>query len=92
MVLAGRRRRYWVIYIVDRRIKFLFWPRTISFATIYYIILFHYSNRSTRAATEEKINKLWREIPRQLLGGNSMRSRDRTKLDHILITFDDRSP
>lgn len=47
VVLAGS--RYWVIYIVDRRIKFLFWPRTISFATIYYIILFHYSNRSTRA-------------------------------------------
>lgn len=49
VVFAGRRSRYWVIYIVDRRIKYLFWPRTISFATIYYIILFHYSNRSTRA-------------------------------------------
>lgn len=28
----------WVIYIVDRTIKFLFLPRTISFATIYCIL------------------------------------------------------
>lgn len=41
-----------VIYIVDRRIKFLFLPRTISFATIYFILFT--SNRQVDQLMQKK--------------------------------------
>lgn len=84
---------------MDRTIKFLFLPRTISFATIYYIILFHYSNRITihddgdggiegnSSAAPQRVSVV-DSYDREIEENRTTTA----KLDHILITFDDRSP